>query len=160
MNAEVNITSTQIQASRSFNLFGKRALVEVAKYLNKLDKGAMLRKKFISEINPYVMSSSDKYRLLGAVNLINHTRDRTIEGRTSENGSKKRRYLSEGEIIPSPNVLLEALLTTLIIDTNKEIYVAKFDVPRSYLHANMPEGKMILLKLQGQFADIIHDINP
>ena len=31
---------------------------------------------------------------------------------------------------------------------------------RGYLHAEMPKGKTILLKLRGQFVDLICEVNP
>ena len=55
---------------------------------------------------------------------------------------------------------LEALFTTLIIDTYEEIDVSTFDVPGAYLYANTTEGKTISLKLWGHFIDIMCDINP
>ena len=68
--------------------------------------------------------------------------------------------MSKVESIVFPTVLLEALFTTLIIGAYEERDVATFDVPREYLHAKIPEGKTILLKLQGRFVDIMCDINP
>ena len=57
-------------------------------------------------------------------------------------------------------MLLEALFTTLIIDSYEERDVATFDVTRAYLHADIPEGKTLLLKLRGGVVDIMCDINP
>ena len=51
-------------------------------------------------------------------------------------------------------------MATLIIDAYEKRYAAIADVPGAYLHAGMPIGKMVLLKLKSRFVDIMCDINP
>ena len=68
--------------------------------------------------------------------------------------------MSEGESISSPTVLLEALFITLITGIYKERDVTTFHVPGAYLHADVPEGKTLLLNLWSCFINIICDINP
>ena len=121
------------------------------KQLKKSYKDAMLGKKFASLINPDVIYSSDKEKVLGEVNIIKKEIYGTTKGRTCENGSKKIQYLIEVESVESLTVSLEALFITLIIDTYKERYVTTFDATGAYLHAKMPEGKKFLLKLRGRF---------
>ena len=50
--------------------------------------------------------------------------------------------------------------TRLIIDAHEWIYVAIFDVPGAYLNADMPEDKFILLNIEGEFVDIMWEVNP
>ena len=38
--------------------------------------------------------------------------------------------------------------------------LTRVSVPGAYLHAKMPEGKRLLLKLRGQFVDIMCNVNP
>ena len=65
------------------------------------------------------------------------------------------------EITYSPTVSLVSILTTLAIDAYEGRNVAKVDVPGAYLHADMPqtEGKTILLKLKGDFVDIMCSVS-
>ena len=35
-----------------------------------------------------------------------------------------------------------------------------FDVPGSYLNSDMPEDKLIFLKIKGEFSDIMCELNP
>ena len=35
-----------------------------------------------------------------------------------------------------------------------------FDVPGTYLNAEIPEDKFILLNIEGEFVDIICEVNP
>ena len=69
-------------------------------------------------------------------------------------------YLKEGETVASPTVSLEALITTLLISAFEDRDVASFDVPGAYLHATMPEDKRVLLRIDGDFVDIMCDVNP
>ena len=77
-----------------------------------------------------------------------------MKGRTCADGRPQRKYIS-GEEATSLTVTTEALLATLIIDTLEHRDVAIFDVPGAYLHENMPDEKFILLKLEGNFMDIM-----
>ena len=56
--------------------------------------------------------------------------------------------MKEGESFSSPTLSLESIITTLVIDDyeGRSVYIA--DVPESYLHAEMPAGKLILMKLR------------
>ena len=38
--------------------------------------------------------------------------------------------------------------------------MAIFDVPRMYLNAKIPDGKVAILKIEGEFVDIICRVNP
>ena len=55
---------------------------------------------------------------------------------------------------------LEGLFVTLVIDAYEGRDIATFDIPGAYLHALMPKDKQFILKLKGQFVDIMCDINP
>ena len=54
---------------------------------------------------------------------------------------------------------MEALLLKLVVDAYEGREVATFDVPGAYLHALIPDGKTILLKMRGVFVDIMCRIN-
>ena len=47
-----------------------------------------------------------------------------------------------------------------MIDAYEDRYTAIADVPGAYLHAEMPQDKLVSLKLKGQFADIMCKVNP
>ena len=66
-----------------------------------------------------------------------------------------------GEITYSPTVSLVSILTTSAIDDYEGRDVAIVDVPGKYLHADMPqtEGKTVLIKLKGNFVDIMCSVN-
>ena len=115
----------------------------------------MPNKPVVVPINPDGLTEDEKTQALEAVNLIKQKRNGKIKGRTCANGSKQRKYVKEGEIPSSPTASLESIMATLIIDTYEKRYVAIADVPDAYLHAEMPEGKVVLMKLRGKFVDIM-----
>ena len=91
---------------------------------------------------------------MDAVNLIKEKRCGKMKGRTCANGSTQRSYVSREEA-SSPTLSLEALLSPFIIFGHEKRATAVFDVPGAYLHAALPSGKFVLLKITGEFVDII-----
>ena len=94
------------------------------------------------------------------MNLIKVKRDGTIKGRSCANGQKQRKYVSEEDNFSSPTVSNEALMNSLTIDSFEGRDVAITDVPGAYLHAKMPEGKCVVMRLVGVFVDIMCQVNP
>ena len=50
--------------------------------------------------------------------------------------------------------------TGLIINAHEGRDVANFDVPGEYLNVDNPEVKFVLLKIEGEFLDIMCEVNP
>ena len=57
-------------------------------------------------------------------------------------------------------VHLEALLTTLKTDALEGGDTSVFDVPGAYLHDDMPKDNILLFIIQGDFVDIMCEMNP
>ena len=55
---------------------------------------------------------------------------------------------------------MEDLLSSIIIDTHKVIDVEVFDVNGAYPNSDMPEDKFIILKIEGEFVEIVCEVNP
>ena len=51
-------------------------------------------------------------------------------------------------------------MSLFIIFAYEKRATAVFDVPGAYLHADIPDGKFALLKITGQFVDIVCEVNP
>ena len=51
-------------------------------------------------------------------------------------------------------------MSLFIIFGHEKRATAVFDVPGAYLHADLPPGKFVLLKITGTFVDIMCDVNP
>ena len=109
---------------------------------------------------PDKLSSREKSEALEAVNLIKMKRDGNIKGRTCANGAKQRRYVKEGDDYSSSTAALESIIATLIVDAMEGKAVSIADIPGAYLHAKLPPGKNVLLKLTDDFVDIMREVNP
>ena len=62
-----------------------------------------------------------------------------------------------------PTTLLELFLITLLIDAYEQRDVAIFDVPGAFLQAKLAKksnNERTLMKLEGEFVDIMCEINP
>ena len=88
--------------------------------MKQLDAATIPGKKVLAAINIDVLSSSDKEKLMDAINIIKMKICGTIKGRRFENGSQQRQYLREEENIVSPTLYIGALFTILVIVAYKE----------------------------------------
>ena len=50
-------------------------------------------------------------------------------------------------------------MNTLVVEKYEGRYVEIFDVPGAYLNADIPDEKYVRLKLEGEFVDIMYNIN-
>ena len=60
----------------------------------------------------------------------------------------------------SPTVFLEGLITSLAVAGFEGRHVYSFDVPGAFLQAELPEDKLLLLRLNGEFVDVMCKVNP
>jgi hypothetical protein len=160
MKKAVDVIFTQMSAKKGIKTFSERAIAAMIKEFEQLDKGAFPGKPVVGPADPNTLTSLEIKSALEAVNLIKEKRDGRIKGRTCANRSKQRKYLKEEDMIASPTVALESLLTSLVIDVFEGRDVGTFDVPGAYLHAEMPKDKRILMVLRGEFVDIMCSVNP
>ena len=147
-------------ARKCIKKYRQAAITVLFKKLKQLNCGAMEGKLVVIPTDPNVLTSEEKNRALEAVNLIKEKRDGNPKGRTCANGKKQRKYVKEGDTILSPAMSLEIILATLVIDLYEGRFVAIADVPGACLHAKMPKGKVVLMKLVGQFVGIMCNVNP
>ena len=73
--------------------------------------------------------------------------------------SQRRRCFTKDANFSSPTASLDAIIITLIVDAHKGRDVAVANVPGAYLHAEWPKKTNMVLKLEGQFVEIICDVN-
>ena len=91
--------------------------------------------------------------------MIEEKRSGAIKGRMCAYGSKQRHYLKYGDSVASPTVSIEGLITTMVIAAYEQRKAISFDVLGAFLQAKLPDDKMLLLRLTGDFVDIMCDIN-
>lgn len=160
LNVAMHVMFTQMSAKRGIKLFGEEAIAAIYKEYKQLDEGAKKGNPVVTPTPIDTLTDEEKRQALEAVNLIKQKRCGKIKGRCAANGSKQRQYLKPEESVASPTCSLEGLLATLVIDAKEGRQVNTFDVPGAFLQAPMPEGKKVLLKMRGEFVDIMCRVNP
>ena len=156
----LHVIFTQILAQSGIKMFGEKAVAAMFKELKQLNDGVSPGKPVIVPIPFELLCDEDKKGALEAVNLIAQKRCGRIKGKPCANGSWQCKFIKDTESFASPTASLEAIMTTLMIDTYEERDVAIADVPGAYLHAEFPKDKKVILKLSGVFVDIMCDVNP
>ena len=133
---------------------GERELTAMYKEYTQLED-----MKLMGALNPDSLKRSQKKGTLRTINLIKEKRIRKIKGRTFADGRPQRCYITK-EYASSLTISLEDSFTSLIIDSHEGRDVVIFDVPGAYLNADIPEDKSILLNIEGEFVDIMCEVNP
>jgi hypothetical protein len=150
----VGVCFNQMTASKGIKLYGAKAVAAMFKEYKQLDDLEVL-----GRLNPDSLTHDHKHNALRAVNLIKIKRDGKVKGRACADGSKQRNYVPRDEA-SSPTLSLEALMAILLINAYEERDTAIFDVPGAYLHAKIPDDKFAILKIEGEFVDIMCEVNP
>ena len=139
----VDMTFTQMMANKVIKKHGDRSVTEMCKEYTQLEN-----MKVMGALKPDSLKISQKKGELRAINLVKEKRSRKLKGRTCTYGQPQRYFLNKGDA-SLPNISLEALFTSLIINAHEGRDVAIFDVPEAYLNDDMAEDKFILLKIGG-----------
>ena len=106
-----------------------------------------------------IMFRQENFRALRYVNLIKENRCGKITGRACADGIRQRTYIVREEST-SPTIALEDLRVSLLINTHEGRAVQTFDVPGLYLHASFHDDKVVHIKFEGEFVDIMCEVNP
>ena len=115
--------------------------------------------KLMGALNPESLTISKNKGALRAINLIKEKWIRKLKGRKCAYGRPQRCYITK-EDASSPTIYLEYFFTRIIIDAHEGRDVAIFDIPRAYLNDDIPEDKLVLLNIEGEFVDILCEVNP
>ncbi|GFH56607.1 hypothetical protein CTEN210_13083 [Chaetoceros tenuissimus] len=144
----------QMHASKGIELFKECAVAALFKEYKQLNDMAV-----VGRVKYEDLTDEDKKCALRAINLIKEKRDGKIKGRTCADGSKHRKFVPR-EDASSATLAVESLMALLVVFAHEKRDVAVFNVPGAYLHADLPPDKFVLLKIEGQFVDIMVDVNP
>ena len=150
-------------AKKGFKRFGAKAFAAMIKEFTQLNEGAVPGKPVVVPTDSNSLTALEKSKALRAVNLIKEKWNGDIKGRSCVDGSQHHRYLKQDEYMASPTAALESLLVTLLVDAYEDRDVGIYDVPGAYLQASLvpkDNGKRVLMKLVGEFVDIMCKVNP
>ena len=150
----VDYMFNQMTATQGIKIFQERAVAALIKEYKQLNDLAVL-----GVVDYGSLTKEQKSKALRAINLIKEKRDGKIKGRCCSDGSGQKKYVPREEA-SSPTIAVESLIALVTIFAFEKRDVAVFDVPGAYLHADLPDDKFALLKFEGQFVDIMVEVNP
>ena len=104
------------------------------------------------------MSRKWLYKALLSVNIIKEKWCGKIKARTYAYGSSKWNYILHEEATWL-NISLEALFVSLKIDAHEGRSLHTFDVSGAYIHVFLPDDKIVQIKSEGGFLDIMCKVN-
>jgi hypothetical protein len=85
-------------------------------------------------------------------------RDGRIKARAVTDGRSQVRNTEEETY--SPTVKLESIMLNAFIDAHEGRHVATVDIKGAFLKAKVPDQMQIFVKMNGELAQIISEINP
>ena len=74
-------------------------------------------------------------------------------------GIPQRTYILREEST-SHTITLEALFASLLTDSNEWREVHNFDVPGEYIHTSLSDDKVLHMKFEVEFVEIMCKVNP
>ena len=149
-----NVIFTQMTADKGIKEFGANAIAAIYKEYKQMED-----MKVLGVLDASKLMNDQKRRALRAVNLIKLKRSGKLKACMCANGAPQRKYIPCEEA-KSPMVSTDGLLSTAVIAAFERRYVITFDVPGACLHADIPEDKFRILKLEGKYVDIMCTVNP
>ena len=150
----IHLMFTQMTATRGIRKHGKRAVeVLLKEYIQLKDL------KVMKKIKNSTLTIEQKQKALRMINLIKEKRCGRLKGRACADGRAQRGHVPKEETAP-PTLGHETLIASLLIDVFEGRSVGIFDVPGAYLHAFYPKDKFVLMKLEGQFVDMMCEADP
>ena len=150
----VDYMFNQMSATQGIKMFQERAVAALIKEYKQLNDLCVL-----GVVDYDSLTTEQKAQALRAINLIKEKRDGKIKGRCCSDGSGQRKFVPREEA-SSPTISVESLIALVTIFAFEKRDVAVFDVPGAYLQADLPDDKFALLKFEGQFVDIMVEVNP
>jgi hypothetical protein len=90
--------------------------------------------------------------------FVAEKRDGRIKARVVADGRGQQRYTEEETY--SPTVKLESIILNAFIEAHEGRSVATVDIKGAFLKAKVPENLMLMVKMTGELADLMCEINP
>ena len=138
--------------NKGIRLFGDRAKESVSKELRQLHDYITYTPVHAHELTP-----DQKKQALASLIFLTEKRCGRIKTRACVNGSVQRDYIPK-ESAASPTVMNDSVMIQSAIDAHEGRVVVTLDIPGAFLHADLDEEVIMLLR--GQLADLMVQIDP
>eukprot|EP00956_Cyclotella_meneghiniana_P038953 scaffold162906_cov46-Cyclotella_meneghiniana.AAC.1 len=146
------VLAEQYSINKGIRLFGERAKDSVRKELRQLHDYVTY-----TPIHAHELTPEQKKQALASLIFITEKRCGRIKARACANGSTQRDYIPK-ETTASPTVMNDSVMITSAVDAHEEREVVTLDIPGAFLHADLDEEVVMLLR--GQLADLMVEVDP
>ena len=146
------ILAQQYSVNKGIQLFGDRARESVSKELQQLHDYKTYTPVFAHELTP-----EQRREALNSLIFITEKRCGRVKSRACVDGSAQRASAEKGAAA-SPTVMNDSVFITSAIDAHEGRKVITCDIPGAFLHADLDEEVVMLLR--GQLADLMVLIDP
>jgi hypothetical protein len=146
------VLAQQYSVNKGIRLFGDAAKESVKKELKQLHDYATYVPVDTKELTP-----EQKKEAPASLIFITQKRCGRIKSRACVNGSTQRAYIPK-ETMASPTVMNDRVMITSAIDAHEERVIKTMDIPGAFLHADLDEEVIMLLR--GQLADLMVQVDP
>jgi hypothetical protein len=146
------VLAQQYSVNKGIKLFGDKARESVTKELKQLhDYGTYV------PVDAQELTPEQKKQALASLIFITEKRCGRIKSRACVNGSTQRDYIPK-ENTASPTVMTDSVMITSAIDAHEGRVIKTMDIPGAFLHADLDEEVVMLLR--GQLADLMVQVDP
>jgi hypothetical protein len=146
------ILAQQYSVNKGIKLFGERATDAISKELQQLhDYGTY------TPIHAHELTREERKDALSSLMFLTEKRCGKIKSRACVNGSTQRDYIPK-ETTASPTVMNDSVMITSAIEAHEGRKVVTMDIPGAFLHADLDEEVVMLLR--GQLADLMVQVDP
>jgi hypothetical protein len=90
--------------------------------------------------------------------FLTEKRDGLIKARAVADGRSQIRYKEEETY--SPTVKLESIMLCSLIDALEKQHVVTIDIKGAFLKANVPEDLELIVRMEGELAELFAELNP
>jgi hypothetical protein len=146
------ILAQQYSVNKGIKLFGERAKQSVSKELRQLHDYHTYTPVYAHEL-----TAEQKREALNSLIFITEKRCGKIKSRACVDGSAQRAHAEKGAAA-SPTVMNDSIFITSSIDAHEGRKVVTCDIPGAFLHADLDEEVIMLLR--GQLADLMVMVEP
>ena len=108
-------------------------------------------------VHAHKLTRQQRIDALSLLIFLTQKRDKKVKGHTCVNGSKQRGWISK-ESAALPTAATESVMITAAIEAYELRRVIMLDIPGAFLHAELDEDVVMLLK--GELAEMMVLVDP
>lgn len=146
------ILAQQYSIDKGIKLFGDRARESIRKELHQLHGY-----RTYTPVHAHELTAEEKRQALAFLIFLTEKRCGKVKTWACVNGSTQRDYIPK-ETTASPTIMTDSVMITSTIDAHERRRVVTLDIPGAFLHADLDEEVVMLLR--GQLANLMVQVDP